>query len=33
MPQLIPPREVFSLLVAFAPCFTGPSFHYFSQFV
>jgi hypothetical protein len=33
MPQLIPPPEVLSLLVAFAPCFTGPSFHYFTQFV
>ena len=33
MPQLIPPPEVLSLLVAFAPCFTAPSFHYFAQFV
>jgi len=33
MPQLIPPPEVASLLVAFAPCFTAPSFHYFRQFV
>ena len=33
MPQLIPPPEVLSLLVAFAPCFTAPSFHYFTQFV
>jgi len=33
MPQLIRPREVVSLLMAFAPCFTGPSLHYFSQFV
>jgi len=33
MPQLIPPLEVSSLLVAFAPLFTAPSFHYFTQFV
>lgn len=33
MPQLIPPAEVLSLLAAFAPCFTAPSVHYFTQFV
>ena len=33
MPQLIPPPEVVSLLMAFAPCFTAPSWHYFAQFV
>ena len=33
MPQLIPPPEVASLLMAFAPCFTVPSLHYFTQFV
>jgi hypothetical protein len=33
MPQLIPPPEVVSLLVAFTPCFTTPSWHYFTQFV
>jgi hypothetical protein len=33
MLQLIPPPEVASLLIAFAPCFTAPSFHYFTQFV
>jgi hypothetical protein len=33
MPQLIPPPEVVSLLIAFGPCFTAPSWHYFTQFV
>jgi len=33
MPQLIPPPEVLSLLIALAPCFTVPSGHYFRQFV
>jgi hypothetical protein len=33
MPQLIPPPEIASLLVVFAPWFTSPSFHYFTQFV
>jgi len=33
LPQLLPPPEVLSLLVAFAPCFTAPGAHYFTQFV
>jgi hypothetical protein len=33
MPQLIPPPELVSLLVAFAPCFTRPSLQYFIDFV
>lgn len=33
MPQLIPPPEVASQLMAFTPCFTAPSWHYFTQFV
>jgi hypothetical protein len=33
MPQLILPPEVVPLLIAFAPCFTTPSAHYFTQFV
>lgn len=33
MPQLIPPPEIVSLLMAFAPCFTTPSLRYFIDFV
>jgi hypothetical protein len=33
MSQLIPPRELVSLLLAFAPCFTRPSFGYFVAFI
>ena len=33
MPQLIPPQELYSLLLWFAPCFTAPSFAYFVSFV
>jgi len=33
MPQLIPPQELYSLLLCFAPCFTAPSFAYFVNFV
>lgn len=33
MPQLIPPQELYSLLLCFAPCFTAPSFGYFVSFV
>jgi hypothetical protein len=33
MPQLIPPPEIVSLLMAFAPCFTRPSLGYFIDFV
>ena len=33
MPQLIPPQELYSLLLWFAPCFTRPSLVYFVSFV
>ena len=33
MPQLIPPPELYSLLVWFAPCFTAPSFAHFVSFI
>jgi hypothetical protein len=33
MPQLIPPPELYSLLVWFAPCFTAPSIAHFVSFV
>ena len=33
MPTLIPPQELHSLLLLFAPCFTAPSFRYFVSFV
>ena len=33
MPQLIPPEELYSLLVWFAPCFTQPSFAHFVSFI
>ena len=32
MPQLIPPPELYSLLLWFAPCFTQPSFAHFVSF-
>ncbi len=33
MPQLIPPQELCSLLLWFAPCFTAPSFAHFVSFI
>ena len=33
MPQLIPPHELYSLLLWFAPCFTAPSFAHFVSFI
>jgi len=33
MSQLIPPRELLSLLICFAPCFTKPSFEYFISYI
>ena len=33
MPQFIPPRELYSLLLWFAPCFTAPSFAHFVSFI
>ena len=33
MTQLIPPRELLSLLICFVPCFTKPSFKYFVSYV
>jgi hypothetical protein len=33
MPQLIPPQELYSLLLWFAPCFTQPSFAHFVSFI
>ncbi|HQJ52799.1 MAG TPA: transposase [Anaerolineae bacterium] len=33
MPQLIPPQELCSLLLWFAPCFTQPSFAHFVSFI
>jgi hypothetical protein len=33
MPQLIPPPELYSLLLWFAPCFTAPSFAHFVSFI
>ncbi len=33
MPQLIPPEELYSLLLWFAPCFTEPSFAHFASFI
>jgi hypothetical protein len=33
MPQLIPPPELYSLLLWFAPCFTQPSFVHFVSFI
>jgi len=33
MSQLIPPQELLSLLLWFAPCFTKPSFQYFISFI
>jgi hypothetical protein len=33
MPQLIPPHELYSLLLWFAPCFTVPSFAHFVSFI
>ena len=33
MPQFIPPPELYSLLLWFAPCFTQPSFAHFVSFI
>jgi hypothetical protein len=33
MPTLIPPPELSSLLLWFAPCFTAPSFAHFVSFI
>lgn len=33
MPQLIPPEELYSLLMWFAPCFTQPSLAHFVSFI
>jgi hypothetical protein len=33
MSQLIPPQELLSLLLCFAPCFTQPSFRYCVSFI
>jgi len=33
MPQFIPSRELYSLLLWFAPCFTAPSFAHFVSFI
>lgn len=33
MPQFTPPRELYSLLLWFAPCFTQPSFAHFVSFI